>query len=557
MPSLVMGFLQICAGVILLQLSKSAKDVPDTAVFTGDLDQVRTVAQQEQPETEPKADAIRGTAAIIRRFSVSRQKMEVEEARRLQEERTRDLEPVREGEQYEWDGIRRRRTMSSRSATSGSVHRRRTVRPPLGMSHIPPHVENDNVDGSGRTGEEAGVHRMLSFIRNRTPSIWRKGPPQRPDQDRPMAQETSHPVALTEMPVPPSAGSDSISDFPQYVDGADRSGRSWSTASPGRDGGYRGLAAPPPPASSLSDDVSGRSRGTSLRWAPDVRFELSDVPGSSSPPPPPPPAPPPHTAKRKFSFQNIFHRPRDDRPQTLDGAADGDSSHHDDRSRPRSRLGLGSRQSSHKDAAGFNSATEEERVGLVKGDSSSKLHLPEYVSDNELDDHDRERNWKREEALSSTIRASAVSSSSSPPHSSVSDDSDDYQRDRAWNREVGSSEKRGASHEGDSRYYYDPPLPQDERRGKDKFHTPSSSLLSSSSSTVTTTSTPKHSSNAEDDDPEQGDDSNEKKPGQLSSRDQDSRAGGSDRGWDRDRQDDGEGRSGGVGGPSQSKGAFI
>ena len=61
-----MGFLQICAGVILLQLSKSAKDVPDAAVFKGDLDQVREVAEQEQPETEPKADAIRGTAAIIR-----------------------------------------------------------------------------------------------------------------------------------------------------------------------------------------------------------------------------------------------------------------------------------------------------------------------------------------------------------------------------------------------------------------------------------------------------------------------------------------------------------
>lgn len=52
---LCMGFLQICAGVILLQLSKSAKNVPDAEVFRGDLDQVRTVAEQEEPEYEPKA----------------------------------------------------------------------------------------------------------------------------------------------------------------------------------------------------------------------------------------------------------------------------------------------------------------------------------------------------------------------------------------------------------------------------------------------------------------------------------------------------------------------
>ncbi len=66
-----MGFFQICAGVVLLQMSKSAKDVPDAAVFKGDLNQVREIAEVEQPETEPKADAIRGAAAIIRRFSVS------------------------------------------------------------------------------------------------------------------------------------------------------------------------------------------------------------------------------------------------------------------------------------------------------------------------------------------------------------------------------------------------------------------------------------------------------------------------------------------------------
>ncbi|EOD43372.1 hypothetical protein GTA08_BOTSDO12767 [Neofusicoccum parvum] len=48
--TVVMGFLVICSGVVLLQLSKSAKDVPDAAVFKGDLDQVRTVAEQEEPD---------------------------------------------------------------------------------------------------------------------------------------------------------------------------------------------------------------------------------------------------------------------------------------------------------------------------------------------------------------------------------------------------------------------------------------------------------------------------------------------------------------------------
>ena len=63
--SVVMGFLQICAGVVLLQLSKSAKNVPDAEVFRGDLDQVRTVAEQEEPEYEPKAGMIFSEQSIF------------------------------------------------------------------------------------------------------------------------------------------------------------------------------------------------------------------------------------------------------------------------------------------------------------------------------------------------------------------------------------------------------------------------------------------------------------------------------------------------------------
>ncbi|KAI5851365.1 magnesium transporter NIPA-domain-containing protein [Morchella snyderi] len=138
--TVVMGFLQICAGVVLLQLSKSAKNVPDTEIFRGDLDQVRTVAEQSEPESEPKADAIRGTAAIIRRISVARQRMEQEEAKRIREERLKDMlsVPLHDGEMVEWDGVQRRVTWSG---SSGDGPRRRNTtsgpHPPLGMSRMP------------------------------------------------------------------------------------------------------------------------------------------------------------------------------------------------------------------------------------------------------------------------------------------------------------------------------------------------------------------------------------------------------------------------------------
>lgn len=108
-----MGFLVICSGVVLLQLSKSAKDVPDAALFAGDLNQIHTIAEQEQPESEPKADAIRGAAALVRRFSAAREKMEFEELKRLRMEKEQErLESVSENgqQQFEWDGLRRRRT---------------------------------------------------------------------------------------------------------------------------------------------------------------------------------------------------------------------------------------------------------------------------------------------------------------------------------------------------------------------------------------------------------------------------------------------------------------
>ncbi|KFY39073.1 hypothetical protein V495_06171, partial [Pseudogymnoascus sp. VKM F-4514 (FW-929)] len=166
--TVIMGFLTICSGVALLQLSKSAKDVPDAAVFSGNLDQIRTIAEQEQPESEPKADAIRGTAAIIRRLSTARQNMELAEARRLHDDLQSDLQPVSENEQIEWDGLRRRRT------TYGSAHRPFTPahapspHPPLGMSRFP---TDEELEAEERPTTGSLTPSFLGTIRTRARSM--------------------------------------------------------------------------------------------------------------------------------------------------------------------------------------------------------------------------------------------------------------------------------------------------------------------------------------------------------------------------------------------------
>ena len=160
--TVVMGFLQICAGVVLLQLSKSAKDVPDAAVFKGDLDQVREVATQEESETEPKADSIRGAAAIVRQLSSTRRKGEEEEIRRYFRERSEDLKPLGENEAVEWDGLRRRKTVlgAARSHTPSSA---KSSLPPLGMSHFPEEEQGQDTDRPNRS--------FIDGIRSRASSL--------------------------------------------------------------------------------------------------------------------------------------------------------------------------------------------------------------------------------------------------------------------------------------------------------------------------------------------------------------------------------------------------
>ncbi|KAK7533356.1 magnesium transporter NIPA-domain-containing protein [Phyllosticta citribraziliensis] len=362
--TVIMGFLQICAGVILLQLSKSAKDVPDTAVFTGDLDQVRTVAEQEEPEYEPRADTLRGSASIIRTFSQARQKREAVEAKTLQHEY---MQPIGEFENIEWDGLRRRRTVVSSSGHS--IERRKTVHPPLGMSHFPAPESDDGTDS------ESEVHPGF-FSRM---SMRRKRPQSQPQHS------SSHPVPLESIsvgvksedsdvpPVPPLPDKTSMHDFAAGHDGSGESPHVYGLPPGLRD-------------NSDASDTAYHSLGPSsghLHWASNI---TTKSPGSKSPNLEPP-RPPPHAVnpsssnlpagagKRQFSFQNPFSR---------QSAAAGERRPTSPPERPMSaRSGL-SFLHHHKRGHSANgggaaatatasSATEEERLGLVKGDSQTFL----------------------------------------------------------------------------------------------------------------------------------------------------------------------------------------
>ncbi|KAF1963742.1 DUF803-domain-containing protein [Byssothecium circinans] len=300
--TVIMGFLQICAGVVLLQLSKSAKDVPDSAVFKGDLDQVRTVAEQEEPEYEPRADTIRGGAAILRSMSRARTEKEAKEAIKIKEEQ---MQSIGEDEQFEWDGLRRRKTVldPNRPPTrSTTVVHHKPVHPPLGMSQFPSDDSDDD------TSYHPGFFQRL--------------------RSRGKSTTSSHaPVDLDPLPPIPNQGLDGASDKGSY----NRAMQEDTSYNPHIQ--FGSLPQPPHPE---SHDRQGSSGSGSLN----------------------PPKLPPHTAKRQFSFQNVFgrHRSESGGERSLTG-------------RPTSRH---SRKSSH---GGKAAATEEERLGLVKGDSHILLPI--------------------------------------------------------------------------------------------------------------------------------------------------------------------------------------
>ena len=340
-----MGFLEICSGVILLQLSKSAKDVPDAAVFAGDLDQVRTVAEQEQPESEPKADAIRGTAAIIRRISQSRHKMEAAEAKRVHEDRMKDqMESIGENEQVEWDGLRRRKTILV--GPGASLHRRKTLHPPLGLTHFPTEDYDLSRPPSGGWAEGTGLGKSL-FSSIRRPRGSSALTPVYTNNAVPITPNT-HPLAspsgLEEITVPPYKGIDNNIDtgYSHQPEGSMELTHVY---------GLPPDLQPPTLDGAVSPEPSSRAPRRPVMWASNVEDHTRSTSSLAA-------NIPPGTARRQFSFQNIFHKNRSESAP--------------DDAQPIQGIRFRATSKEHS-IPGTKTATEEERLGLVKGDSSSML----------------------------------------------------------------------------------------------------------------------------------------------------------------------------------------
>lgn len=372
--TIVMGFLTICSGVVLLQLSKSAKEVSDSKVFTGDLDDVRTVAEQEEPESEPRADTIRGGASIVRAMSRVRTKRQANEAHRIYEER---MEPVGENEQVEWDGLHRRKTVSD--GAPGSLRRRKTVHPPLGMSRFP--EEDDDVsepDSEVHPGFFGRIGRKAHQTSQRFARTGRSPVPMTnvlPDKRDPHDEDDDHSI---------------ISGPREHVYGL----------APGLR--HHGVG-----------DIDTAYKGHQhIHWAGDdvttAERERADSRGSSLAPPRPPPHA--HGSKRQYSFQNIFrNKPTLETPGTQSAAVDTA-----DRPISRGALSFIGRRSNSGKQTSPASTTEEERLGLVHGDSSKTLPTYETLPEYEEED-DRRDSREGIEGSQNWQHVSRRSASSSPP----------------------------------------------------------------------------------------------------------------------------------------------
>ena len=343
--TVVMGFLQICSGVILLQLSKSAKDVPDAAVFKGDLDQVRTVAEQEESAFEPQADAVRGSAFIARSVSTSRQKREIQEAKRLQEEQ---LEPIGENEEVQWDGIRRRKTVVEHNQDGGSATR--TVHPPLGMSYFP------NDDDEANSVDDDHHPGIIPRLKNHNYTAWI------PDSLHNLTSRHSNNNHSTPTVQLKGLNSSTENDKPKNFN----EGRRHTFGLPT---GLR-LANTQIPSAVEEFDKDQTSYVSQTAYLHNIASS-NDTRNATYLRPP---TPPPHssTNKRQFSFSNVFNRNKS-----------GDSGRGVSGSSASAGRGLSFR-STHTSR---DPATEEERLGLVKGDSVTTLPLTSGAGRNRSVDH--------------------------------------------------------------------------------------------------------------------------------------------------------------------------
>lgn len=234
------------------------------------------------------------------------------EAIKIKEEH---MQPIGEGEQVEFDGIRRRRTIvdPNRPPTrSATVVRTKMSHPPLGMSQFPTYDSDEDDSSSFHPG-------FFQRLRSRGKSTSSRG--------------SSHAVGSSTM------GMKTLPPIP--TDGA-------SDISTGQES-YKQV---------MQEDTSYKPHDAHIQFAelpPPSRERQASNDSSLHAP-----KPPPHMAKRQFSFQNVFGRNR--------AESAGESS-----KRPASRH---SRKTSHEKAV----ATEEERLGLVKGDSTNLLPIASHDS---------------------------------------------------------------------------------------------------------------------------------------------------------------------------------
>lgn len=279
------------------------------------------------------------------------------------------------GAEYEWDGLRRRPTVSS-AGGAGSVRRRKTVHPPLGMSHFPPpspHADDDDEAAAELSDADSDLHPgFFGRITRRS----RK----RSDRHHPLSDETKPPVPLSRLHTTATAKTASSKYSSSSID-HDDDPREHVYGLPPALAGHRG------PASEEETEYKGASTFSppSSSAGPHIHFasdERPDSRGSSLAPPKPPPHAGPAAGaggnRRQFSFQNVFARHRDGGATPTPPPIPADSSE-----RPLSRGALsfvsrgrnntgnsGAGSASASVYPGASDATEEERAGLVLGDSN-------------------------------------------------------------------------------------------------------------------------------------------------------------------------------------------
>ena len=290
------------------------------------------------------------------------------------------MEPIGEDEQVQWDGLRRRKTTLESNRSGGSLQRQKTIHPPLGMAHFP---DDDSIWNNDSRPASTDVHGGGGFHGKFMPSFGRKHSQvtrtQSLNADDPMSPSASQKVMQSRPNTTIAALPPQEEDIAYHGAHSGDGAMELDTVH-----GSQYPFAPPSP----------NSQGRPIMWSQDVEdaARLRGLSAGSSIAP----TPPPHGNKRQFSFQNVFHRHHKDDPKKP-ASSSSDRAHSfypsepvSSSSRPTSRLGIGKRRTSNKDE-GAKTQTEEERLGLVKGDSNNMLQLPEYTesplhSDNDSDD---------------------------------------------------------------------------------------------------------------------------------------------------------------------------